>query len=115
MMYYFSVVNPKDEIVGYDSYDSNSDKWHVEMVDDYVIGTGPFMFDVWKQRGDAFSDNDSLNFVRMRIAPRERQGIQYLLADLGAKEYSELVMIQYTKGYCPVMDNCHFVQLDAHW
>lgn len=51
-------------------------------------------------------------WVKQRVAPPERQNIAEMLANIGATEYDEYLLLMATEGRC-VQDQCYLVPVDA--
>jgi len=94
------------------TYAADTRVWHIEINPERTWDDTPLSLALHIKQGIySLNERQSLEWVRDRIVPPNRQNINQLLGALGITEYDELVLIQHTKGVS-TNDNLFLVELD---
>jgi len=104
----FIIHNEKyDENLGTLYYDTDTEEFKVEMLDNYE-GLHPclFMKILAVEQGKKWIEGrNAENYIKQRMFPPNRHALSEYLKNLGLTEYSQIGIIEKTKGACAMDDN----------
>ena len=102
----------KDRLLGYLLYYPKRKRFYTELLKSQDEWTSPFIF--WEQlkKGEySIGHEKSLEFVRQRIIPPDRQNIGMILRDNKLSEYDEYKLLLLSQGRC-AQDEIYLVRVD---
>jgi len=93
------------------SYEPESKRWHIEINRERTWEDTPLSLALYIRQGRySLDERQSLDWVRDRVVPPNRQNINQILQSLGIPEYDEFAILQHSKGVCP-HDNLRLEEL----
>ncbi len=105
------VKRMKSRLLGYLFYYSKRKRFYTELLSSLDEWNAPFIF--WKEirKGEySIGCEKSLEFVRQRIIPSDRQNIGMILKDNNISEYDEYKLLLLSNGRC-AQDEIHLVKI----
>ncbi len=103
----------KDNLLGYLFYYPKSKRFYTELLGSVDKWNAPFIF--WGQikKGEySIGYEESLEFVRQRIIPPDRQNIGMILRDNNISEYDEYKLLTLSSGRC-AQDDLYLIKIDT--
>lgn len=84
------------------TYDPDKDEYHVYIYMDVpdTVNAGMISFYRFYRHLTELDARESMIFVRSRVIPPDRQGLDSILKDMNLKEYSEIGILTYFHGKC---------------
>lgn len=96
---------------GYLFYDDVKNEYNIKLRDNISLIKCPIFFDAFLKRGQKdLGTEASLRWVKSRVVPQDRQGIEDTLKGVGLKEYDLFKLLCYFKGRCD-KDNCYIEEI----
>ena len=102
----------KDKLLGYLFYYPKRKRFYTELLNTLDEWDAPFIF--WRQvKNSEYSigHEKSIEFVRQRIIPSDRQNIGMILRDNNINEYDEYKLLLLSQGRC-AQDDIYLVKVD---
>ena len=102
----------EDRLLGYLFYFSKSKRFYAELLESLDEWNAPFIF--WGQVKNceySIGHEKSIEFVRQRIIPSDRQNIGMILRDNNITEYDEYKLLLLSRGRCS-QDEIYLVKTD---
>ncbi len=109
----FMVWNDKyKENLGTLYYDTETEEFRLEMLDSYEgLHPDAFMRVLGVEQGKKWIEGrNAENYIKHRMFPPDRHALGEHLRNLGLTEYSQIGIIEKTKGACDIDDNI-FIEL----
>jgi len=108
----FLITDNTDTCYGELTYDPTAHSWHIEINPERTWNDTPLSLALYIRRGIFSLDaHQSLDWVRDRLLPPNRQNIHHALRALELPEYDEYALILKTNGVS-ANDHLYLVALD---
>lgn len=102
----------KDRLLGYLFYYPKRKRFYTELLSSLDEWNAPFIFWGQVKKGEySIGHEKSLEFVRQRIIPYDRQNIGMILRDNNMSEYDEYRLLLLSQGKC-AQDEIYLVKVD---
>lgn len=103
----------KDSLLGYLFYYPKSKRFYTELLGSVDEWSAPFIFWGQVKKGKySIGYEESLEFVRQRIIPPDRQNIGMILRDNNISEYDEYKLLNLSLGRC-AQDDLYLVKTNS--
>lgn len=101
----------RDSAIGYLFYYEKADSFIIELCEDLDEWDAPLLFQKFiREKRYTISREASLMWVRERVIPSGRQNIGSILKNHKLKSYSEMALLNLSKGRCS-QDNCYIIEI----
>ena len=111
MLKKYSIVDEEGTNYGILTYAPETKAWHIEINPVRSWEDSPLSLALYiKQSIYSLDEKQSLDWVRDRLVPPNRQNIHHLLEALNLPEYDEFALLHHTQGISP-NDNLHLVEI----
>ena len=101
----------RNSAIGYLFYYEKSDSFIIELCEDLDEWEAPLLFQKFvREKRYTISSEASLMWVRERVIPSGRQNIGSILKNHKLNSYSEMALLNLSKGICS-QDNCYIAEI----